>query len=170
MVESIVSGLRQLSLNIIYLFIYLPAPDLSCGMWYLVPRPGIQPRSSALGAALTVEFISGFPGGSDDKESAYYAEDPGSIPGLGRSPEENGSPLRYSCLKNPMDREAWRATVHGSQRVRHDGDATNTFTRLPSPSSVTLDKLLDLSEPQLGLLWIKPCQTLSTDTLALSST
>ena len=38
----------------------------------------------------------------------------GSIPGLGRSPGEgNGNPLQYSCLENPMDRGAWRATVHG---------------------------------------------------------
>ena len=36
-----------------------------------------------------------------------------SIPGLGRSPEGgNGNPLQYSCLANPMDRGAWRATVH----------------------------------------------------------
>ena len=34
--------------------------------------------------------------------------------------EGNGSPLQYSCLENPMDREAWRATVHGVTRVRHD--------------------------------------------------
>ena len=47
------------------------------------------------------------------KASAYNAGDPGSIPGLGRSPgEENGNPLQYSCLENPMDREAWQATVH----------------------------------------------------------
>ena len=40
--------------------------------------------------------------------------DIGSIPGLGRSFEEgNGNPLHYSCLENPMDRGAWRATVHG---------------------------------------------------------
>ena len=39
--------------------------------------------------------------------------DAGSIPGSGRSPGEgNGNPLQYSCLENPMDREAWRATVH----------------------------------------------------------
>ena len=38
----------------------------------------------------------------------------GSIPGLGRSPGGgNGNPLQYSCLENPMDRGAWRATVHG---------------------------------------------------------
>ena len=36
------------------------------------------------------------------------------IPGLGRSPEAgNGNPLQYSCLENPMDREAWQGTVHG---------------------------------------------------------
>ena len=49
-----------------------------------------------------------FPGGSDDKASAYNAGDPGSIPESGRSPGEgNGNPLQYSCLENPMDREAW---------------------------------------------------------------
>ena len=40
--------------------------------------------------------------------SACSAGDLGSIPGLGRSPEEgNGNPLQYSCLKNPMDRGVW---------------------------------------------------------------
>ena len=54
-----------------------------------------------------------FPGGSEGKVSVYNAGDLG-IPGLGRSPGEgNGNPLQYSCLENPMDRGAWRATVHG---------------------------------------------------------
>ena len=45
-----------------------------------------------------------FPGGSDGKASARNAGDPGSIPGLGRSPGEgNGNPLQYSCLENSMD-------------------------------------------------------------------
>ena len=49
-----------------------------------------------------------FPGGSDGKASVYNAGDPGSIPGLGRSPGEgNGNPLQYYCLENPMDRGAW---------------------------------------------------------------
>ena len=48
-------------------------------------------------------------GGSDGKESACNAGDPGSISGLGRSPGEgNSSPLQYSCLENPMDRGAWQ--------------------------------------------------------------
>ena len=57
--------------------------------------------------------MSGFLGGSIGKESVYNAEDSGSIPGLERAPEEgNGDPLQYSCLGNPADRGAWRATVH----------------------------------------------------------
>jgi len=56
----------------------------------------------------------GFPGGSDGIKSACNAGDLGLIPGLGRSPGGgHGNPLQYSCLENPMDREAWQATVHG---------------------------------------------------------
>ena len=73
----------------------------------------------------------GFPGGSEDKVSACNIQDLGSIPGLGRSPGEgNGNPLQYSCLENPMDRGAWRATVHGVAKSRtqlsnftHTGDS-----------------------------------------------
>ena len=60
-----------------------------------------------------------FPGGSDGKASVYNAGDPGSIPGLGRSPGEgNGNPLQYYCLENPMDRGAWQAAVHGVAKSR----------------------------------------------------
>ena len=56
----------------------------------------------------------GFLGGSDAKESACNAGDPGSIPGLGRSPGEGSdNPLQYSCMENPTDRGAWWSTVHG---------------------------------------------------------
>ena len=56
----------------------------------------------------------GSPGGSDAKESACNAGDPGLIPGLGRSPVEgNGNRLQYSDLENSMDRGAWQAAVHG---------------------------------------------------------
>ena len=52
-------------------------------------------------------MFRGFPGGSEDKASAFNAGDPGLIPGLERSPgEENDNPLQYSCLENPMDRGA----------------------------------------------------------------
>ena len=49
-----------------------------------------------------------FPGGPDGKVSVYNVGDPGSSPGLGRSPGEgNGNPFQCSCLENPMDRGAW---------------------------------------------------------------
>ena len=72
---------------------------------------------------LTVITMSfwGFPPSSVGKESVCNAGDMGSIPGSGRSPGEgNGNPLQYSCLENPMDRGALRATVHGVARVGHD--------------------------------------------------
>ena len=57
---------------------------------------------------------TGFPGGSDGKESACNAGDLDSTPGSGRSPGEgNGNPLQYSYLENTMDRGAWWATVQG---------------------------------------------------------
>ena len=55
--------------------------------------------------AMLVKFLSA---------KAGDARDTGLIPGLGRFPEEgNGNLLQYSCLGKPMDRRAWRATVHG---------------------------------------------------------
>ena len=61
----------------------------------------------------SLAYISDFPGGSDGKEYACNAGDPGLIPGSGRSPREgNSNPVQYSCLGNPMDRGVWQATVH----------------------------------------------------------
>ena len=61
-------------------------------------------------------------GGSVGKEPTCNAGDTDSIPESGRSPGEgNGNPLQYSCLGNPIDREAYRATVH---RVMKELDIT----------------------------------------------
>ena len=69
-------------------------------------------RSSQISRSLLMNWP--FPGGSEGEASACNAGDLGSIPGSGRSPAEgNRNPLQYSCLGNPMDRGAWRATVHG---------------------------------------------------------
>ena len=71
----------------------------------------------------------GLPHSSVGKESACSAEDPGSIPGFGRSPGEGiDNPLQYSCLENPMDRGAWQVMVRGITRVRQD-----LMTKLPPP-------------------------------------
>ena len=59
--------------------------------------------------------------GSNSTESACNAEDPGSIPGSGRFPEErNGNPLQYSCLENSVDGGTWWATVFGVAKESGD--------------------------------------------------
>ena len=72
----------------------------------------------------------GFPGDSDNKESACNAGDLGSIPGSRRSPGEgNGNLLQYTCLESPLDRGAWWATVHGVAKSRTRlSDFTFTFS------------------------------------------
>ena len=68
---------------------------------------------------LPTPVFLGFPGGSEGKESTCNAGDLGLIPGLGRSPGGgHGNPLQYSYLENPMDKGAWRATVHGVAKSR----------------------------------------------------
>ena len=58
--------------------------------------------------------------------NAGHVRDVGLIPGLGRSPGEgHGNPLQYSCLENPMDRGAWRATAH---RVAKSWTPLSNFT------------------------------------------
>ena len=63
--------------------------------------------------------LEAFPGGSVVKNPPANAEDLGSIPGSGWSPEEgDGNPLQYSCLGNPMDIGAWWATVSGAAQTQ----------------------------------------------------
>ena len=65
-----------------------------------------------------LNVTEGFLGASDGKESACSAGVLSSISGSGRSPGEgNGPPLQYSCLEDPMDRGAWRATVHEVEKT-----------------------------------------------------
>ena len=77
---------------------WIKAP-VSSGVWVRIP---------------SLSILLGLPCSSNGKEPACDAGDQGSVPGLGSSSGEgNGNPLQYSCLENPIDREAWRATVHG---------------------------------------------------------
>ena len=74
---------------------------------------GDHAHKQGLGTDLE-EGNNGFPGGSVVKKPPANAGHSGSIPGSGRCRGEgNGNPLQYSCLRNPADRGAWRATVHG---------------------------------------------------------
>ena len=71
-------------------------------------RPRLSDFTSLSGLALR-----GFPCSPLVKESACSAGDPGSIPGLGRSPGEgNGNPFQCPCLENLTDRGAWWAAAH----------------------------------------------------------
>ena len=80
---------------------------------YIINSVGISDTPRIQNTAI-YNKAKGFPGGSDGKESTCNEVDLGSIPESGRSPgEENGCPLQYSCLENPTNRGAWRATVHG---------------------------------------------------------
>ena len=77
-------------------------------------------------------LLDGLPRWLSGKESTSIVGDLGLIPGSWRTAGEgNGNPLQYSCLENPMDRGAWRATVHG---------VTKSWTQL----STSMHRLLDI--------------------------
>ena len=86
--------------------------------------------------------------------NAGDTRDLGLIPGLGRSPGGgHGNPLQYSCLENPMDRGAWRATVHGvaeSQTRLSDTVCSHTHThmRVSLMKSLKDYRILPLSSVQ----------------------
>ena len=62
-------------------------------------------------------IVHDFPGGSVVKNPPVNARVTGSTPGLGKYPgEQNGNPLKYSCLGNPMDRGTWRAAIQGAAK------------------------------------------------------
>ena len=112
---------------------------------FLFPLMGIL-SLSALHSPVSKDVIwpgfphsLGFPHSSVGKESACNAGDPGSVPGLGRSPGEgNGNPLQYPCLENPRDRGAWRAIVHGVAKSQ---------TRLSDLTTTTTNPLAALCLP-----------------------
>ena len=80
----------------------------------------------------------GFPDSSDGKESACNAGDPGSIPGLEKSPGEgNGSPLQYSCLEDSTDKGTCWATVHEVTKSRTQL-SLHIWEKVMAPHSSTL--------------------------------
>ena len=74
-----------------------------------------------------ITHLMGFPRWLSGEESTYNAGDPGTIPRLERSPGEgHDNPLQCSCLENPMDRGAWRATAH--EVTKSQTQLTHTLT------------------------------------------
>ena len=107
----------------------------------------------------------GFPDGSDNKESACNAGDLGLIPGSGRSPgEENGNPLRYSCLENSIERGAWWTTVHGvkkswtqlnSEHFKNKYSLWNHPEEFPDFILTDFSLLVRIIHVWIGLIWLR---------------
>ena len=96
---------------------------------------------------------------SAGKESACNAEDPGSIPGSGRSAGEgNCYPLQYSGLENSMDRGAWQATVHGVTKSWHDFQfhAFHTIFFIPALSHVQICEIKQSKTEIVNIRYLKP--------------
>ena len=91
------------------------------GVWWATVHEVAQRWTRLKQLSSTSTMYQRFPGGLVVKNSPANAGDTGdtsSIPGSERSPgERNGNPLQYFCLGNAMDRQTWRTTVHGSQKV-----------------------------------------------------
>ena len=117
----------------------------------------------------------GFPDGSVVNGVPANAGDLGSIPGSGRSPAEgNGNPLQYSCLENPMDRGAWRATICGVTKSQTRLKQLNTTlkrkgshrTEVPESREEVLPQLrawaclpFQYSQAAAYIFRCKPCQS-----------
>ena len=87
-----------------------------------------------------------FPGGSAVKNLPANAGDAGwmgLLPGLRRCPGVgNDIPLQYSCLENPMERGAWRATVHGVAKSWMGPSKQSSLPSLPDPGEEGLEEVL----------------------------
>ena len=107
------------------------------------------------------DFLSntGFPGGSDGKESACNAGDLGSIPGSGRSPGEGkGYPLQYSCQENPQGQRSLAGSIQSM--------VSQSQTRLRTKHSManTLHRRLQGSRHGASCRWRKRGQVMPTQT------
>ena len=111
----------------IYIYTHMPQAEKGC-----LDKQGSQ---VVIWVVLQQHLV--FPGGSVVKNPPANAGDSSSNPGLGRNPgERNGNPLQYSCLENPMDREACWAIVHGVTRE------LDTTQRLNNYSTTFIEHLL----------------------------
>ena len=98
-----------------------------------------------------LHFHFGFPSGSDGKGSACNVGDPGSIPGLERSPGEgNGNPLQYSCLGNPMDIRILEGYSPLGCRLNNLRYADDTILMAESKEELKMMKVKEESE-RVGL-------------------
>ena len=137
--EGMAGAVMGLPLDLpgIYIFSLLSFSEFWLGNKYPTLSLSVHAKSCPWGQDLCyrsqVSMYGGFLGGSEGKASACNAGDLGLIPGSGRSPGEgNGNPLQYSCLENPMDREAWSP----SDYLVHCLDSGKVRIALWQPSNI----------------------------------
>ena len=121
----------------------LHGTPLSCSVMLFLSKPCLL---------LLKNNIQSFPDGSEGKASACNAGGLGWSPGWGRSPGEgNGNPLQYSCLENPMDGEAWWATVHAVSCKESDTTKWLHFLSLSNMVLLLFEKETNDKRPELSL-------------------
>ena len=97
--------------------------------------------------------VSGFPAGSAVQNLSSNAGEVGLIPGSRKCPRRRKDPLQSSCLGKPMDRGAWRATVHGVKRIGHDW------------ATKQQEMALSQMSPNLAECWVVRCAEFMVYTL-----
>ena len=108
----------------------------SSGRWWRTEKPGVMQSMGSqrikwcLGSnTVLLIYRVGFSGGSDGKEFTCNAGDPGSIPGLGKSPEGgDGNPLQYSCWENPHGQRSLADYSPWGHRVGHNWATRHVYT------------------------------------------
>ena len=124
-------------------------------LWFPAYQINLFKKAEQIRSLIKIFYLpnefQGFPSNSAIKNPACNAGDAGSVPGSGRTPGgENGNPLQYSFLENPMDRGTWQAKHQRVTRAGHDWVSTHTHTHngLPAPSAQRIKfKLLISSQP-----------------------
>ena len=95
-------------MSVLSLYVSIPVLEIGSTVPFLWMKHKLESRLPGEISITSDMQMMGFPGSTDSKASASSAGDPGSIPGLGRSPGEgNGNPLQYSCLENSINGGAW---------------------------------------------------------------
>ena len=118
--------------------------SIACGIF---PNQGPNPG--------LLQTLLSLPDGSDGKESACNAGDPGSIPRLGRSPGEgNGNPLQYSCLEN-LTSNKYEGTLYGlKKKPSVFGINTGSAQQLLINKNKQLDIMIDPVKRPKSFSWL----------------
>ena len=128
-------------------------PEITNSFVHFSPEFFFRRQRHTLFKIVVLLFTWSFPGSLVVKNPSTNEEDAVSIPGSGRSPGEgNGNPLQYSCMENPMDGEAWQATVHGVAKSRTRlSDFTSRYNEYSEQLNSVIMRCLQLLSRYSGI-------------------